>query len=50
MKGQRKAMVRMMIDPVMIPPNGVLTPDRLLTADLPKEAVTAGEPVKDPTN
>ena len=29
---------------------GVLTPDKLFTADLPKEAVTAGDPVKEPTN
>ena len=49
-KGQRKAMVRMMIVPVMIPPNGVLTPEMLFTADLPKEAVTAAEPVKEPIN
>ena len=49
-KGLRKAQVRMMMIPVMTPPKGVLTPDVEFTADLPKLAVTAAEPVKDPMN
>ena len=52
----------MMIKAVKTPPNGVLTPEVLFTADLnrssllrllpcylPNDAVTAMDPVKDPT-
>ena len=49
-KGLRKTQARMMMTPVKTPPKGVLTPDVELTADLPKEAVIAIDPVKEPTN
>ncbi len=39
-----------MIAPVTTPPRGVLTPESALTAQRPKEAVTAMEPKKEPEN
>ena len=39
-----------MIVPVTTPPRGVLTPESALTAQRPKEAVTAMEPKKEPEN
>ena len=49
--GVKKAQVKMMMVPVIIPDNtGVLTPDELLIADRPKEQVIGKVPMKDPTN
>jgi len=46
--GLSTAQARIMMSPVITPQNGVFTPDMPLTADLPKEAVTDIEPVKEP--
>ena len=48
--GVRNAHAQRIMRAVTQPANGDLTPDAAWMADLPKEAVTGIEPIKDPTN